>query len=285
MGQILFLFSLVLIIVLFLLQSVRVRSRERQIRELMEKIHELESQAALGRLLTGIAHDLSTPLGALGCAWQTRRQALDKLRVLLHSENHSDLDKAGIEKALKALEATRSVVDESLQRSQEMVRHLRNAGRGEPEDPQVIIVAGVMDSVLHILDHQFKSGVTVVNELDPALQVQIRPGALGRVFANLLVNAHQAMDGQGQISISSRVQQGNVHVVIRDSGPGLPEAGKDSLFCSGWTTKSCEQGSGLGLFISRETLQEFGGDIEAENHPSGGAQMTVWLPEATGKNQ
>ena len=65
----------------------------------------------------------------------------------------------------------------------------------------------------------------------------------------------------------------------------LPEAGKDSLFCSGWTTKSCEQGSGLGLFISRETLQEFGGDIEAENHPSGGAQMTVWLPEATGESQ
>lgn len=285
MGQILFLFSLVLILVLFLLQSVRVRDRNQQIRELTETMLELEKQAGLGRLLTGIAHDLSTPLGALGCAWHTRRQALDKLHEILNSENDGDLDTAGIQKVLKALDNTRTVVDESLERSLDMVQHLRKAGRGEPEAPQVIAIGEVMDGVLRILDYQFKSGITVVNELDPGLQVRVRPGGLGRVFANLLVNSLQAMEDRGEIRISSLVEQGNVHVIITDTGPGLPDAGEGTLFCSGWTTKGCEEGSGLGLFISREIMKGFEGDIIAANSPSGGAQMTVCLPVADGENQ
>ena len=285
MVQIIFLFSLVLIIVLFLLQSVRLREKSQQLQELMAQMHELEKQAGLGRLLTGIAHDLNTPLGALGCAWHTRRQALEKLRGMIESGNDPDLDSADIQKVLKALDNTRSVVDESLERSLEMVKHLRNVGRGEPEGPQVVSIRQVMDGVLRILDHQFKSGIKVVDELDAEYQVLVQPGELGRVFANLLVNAHQAMDGAGEIRLSSWIEQGNVYVRVTDSGPGLPGNGKKSIFCSGWTTKSCDQGSGLGLFISREIMQNFGGDITAENSSSGGAQMTVWLPVATGDNQ
>ncbi len=285
MAQILFLFSLVLIIVLFLLQSMRVRQRDQQINHLLEQFQELEKFAGLGRLLTGIAHDLSTPLGALGCAWQTRRQALEKLQTILNADDPNGLDKAGIEKSLKALDNTRDVVDASLERSLEMVKHLRKAGRGEPEDPHVITLGEVMDPVLRILDHQFKTGVTVVNELDPALEVKVRPGALSRVLANLLVNAQEAMDGEGEIRISSRVEQNQVYVMVQDNGPGLPTTADDSLFCSGWTTKGCQQGSGLGLFIARKIMQDFGGDIRAENHPSGGALMTIWLPLVAGDNQ
>ena len=105
------------------------------------------------------------------------------------------------------------------------------------------------------------------------------------MLANLLVNAQEAMDGEGEIRISSRVEQNQVYVMVQDNGPGLPTTADDSLFCSGWTTKGCQQGSGLGLFIARKIMQDFGGDIRAENHPSGGALMTIWLPLVAGDNQ
>ncbi len=285
MVQNIFLFSLVLIIVLFLIQSVRLRHRDQQIHKLMESMYELEKQAGFGRLLTGIAHDLNTPLGALGCAWQTRRQAYDKLRGIIESEGGSMQDPEGVQKVLKALDSTRRVVDESLERSLEMVKHLLRVGRGEPEDPVVVKVREVMEGILRILDHQFKSGVTVVNDLNPELQVLAQPGGLGRVFANLLVNAHQAMDGVGEIHIISRLEEGNVHVSITDSGPGLAEGSEHLLFRSGWSSKECDQGSGLGLFISREIMQGFGGDISAKNSSTDGACLTVWLPVAAGENQ
>ncbi len=285
MVQIIFLFSLVLIIVLFLLQSVRLREKSQQLQELMDQMQELEKQAGLGRLLTGIAHDLSTPLGALGCAWHTRRQALDKLRGAIESGNELDLDSTDIQKAFKALDNTHGVVDESLEQSFEMVKHLRNAGRGEPEGPQAVTVREVLDGVLRILNHQFKSGITVVDELAADYQVMVQPGELGRVFANLLVNAYDAMDGAGEIRITSWLEQGNVNIRVTDSGPGLPDVENKSLFSSGWTTKGCDQGTGLGLFISREIMQGYGGDIIAGNSSSGGAEMTVWLPVVTGDTQ
>lgn len=278
-------FSLVLIIVLFLIQSIRLRSRDRQAQILMQKMHEKEKQAGFGRMLTGIAHDLGTPLGALGCAWQTRRKALDKLRLLIQCEENSISDSEGVCKILKALDNTDGVLDESLERSLEMVKFLRKAGRGEPEGPRVVAAAEVMDGVLRLLDYQLKSGIKVTNELDPEFKVLVQPGELGRVFINLLVNAHEAMAGAGEIRIASRTDQGNLYISVGDNGPGLPENSAGSLFSSGWTTKGPDAGSGLGLYISREIMSGFGGGITAENNPGGGAEMTVWLPLVTGDNQ
>ncbi len=285
MVQIIMYVSLVLILALFLVQSVLLRRRTSQVNELLKQLQELDKQAGLGRLLTGIAHDLNTPLGALGCAMHTRGKALDKLRTILAAEGGADSDPAGVQKVLKALDDTRGVVGESMDRTLEMIDHLRKAGRGEPEGPVVLPAHDVMDRVLLLLNHHLKNGVTVVNELDPDVLVKVQPGGLGRVFANLLTNAIDAMEGKGNIHIRSCREAENICISISDSGPGLPTNDINSLFCSGWTTKECEKGSGLGLFISREIVEGFGGEITAANGPDGGAEMTVILPVSSGENQ
>ncbi len=172
-----------------------------------------------------------------------------------------------------------------MERTLAMIDHLRKAGRGEPEGPVVLPVGDVMDRVLRLLKHQLHNGVTVVNELDPDVLVNVQPGGLGRVFVNLLTNAMDAMEGEGKIHIQSRRQEDNICISITDSGQGLPSNGAESLFRSGWTTKGCEKGSGLGLFISREIIEGFGGEITAANGPNGGAELTVCLPVATEEEQ
>ena len=272
--------SLVLILILFIFQSMLLRRRNNQVNELVKQIKELDKQAGLGRLLTGIAHDLNTPIGALGCAMQTRNTALTKLRTILNAEGGAESDLAGVKKIFKALDETKPVVDESMDRTLDMINHLRKAGRGEPEGPVVIAVHEVMDRMLGILGHSIKNSVSIINEVNTADLVKVQPGELGRVFANVLSNSFDAMGGKGSIRISSRRQGDTVCIIIADNGPGFPTCSMESLFCSGWTTKNGDQGSGLGLYISQEIMNSFGGTISAANGENGGAEMTLCLPLA-----
>ncbi len=107
------------------------------------------------------------------------------------------------------------------------------------------------------------------------------PGPLGQVFLNLILNAQQAIEGPGRIWVSSGVENGRVVVKVSDSGPGLPDGCRDKLFSPGWTTKSEDEGTGLGLYISRRIVERHDGTIEAGNDESGGAVFVVTLPAAS----
>lgn len=281
MEQTLLYSSLVLILILFVIQAIVLHKRGRQIHSMLKHIQEMDKEAALGRVLVGVAHDLKTPLGALGCAMHTRRQALDKLGRILADEGGSAADPTGTGKAVKALESTDLVVSESLKRSLDMVQKLSKAGRGEPEEPVLLPAREVLESVLRILDYRFKDKISVVNELDAAVLVKVQPGGLGRVFANLLVNAADALEDEGEIRITQVEADGKTRIVIADNGPGLPSGKENELFSSGWTTKCSEEGSGLGLFISREIMRGFEGDLEAGRSAAGGAAMTLVFPAAS----
>jgi C4-dicarboxylate-specific signal transduction histidine kinase len=81
--------------------------------------------------------------------------------------------------------------------------------------------------------------------------------------------------------VFSGVESGQIVVKVSDNGPGLPEGCLGKLFSPGWTTKSEEEGTGLGLFISRRIVERHGGKIEAGNNESGGAVFVVTLPPAS----
>jgi two-component system NtrC family sensor kinase len=104
------------------------------------------------------------------------------------------------------------------------------------------------------------------------------------VVVNLIVNAAQAMQGQGQLflSLASHTKDGQTGavLVVRDTGPGISPENLDTVFNPFFTTKTAE-GTGLGLSISQTLIQHLGGLISAANAPDGGAEFTVWLPAAT----
>jgi len=108
-------------------------------------------------------------------------------------------------------------------------------------------------------------------------------GEIQQVVVNLIVNAAQAMQGQGQLflSLASRINDGQpgAVLVVRDTGPGIPPDVLDAVFNPFFTTKTA-QGTGLGLSISQTLIQRLGGIISATNSPEGGAEFTVWLPSA-----
>jgi len=123
------------------------------------------------------------------------------------------------------------------------------------------------------------AGVTLRREKRGAPLPDLRVDAekIKQVVINLVQNAIEAMPGGGAVTVESGLWDGRVRVVVRDSGPGLPE-GLD-VFQLFVTTKA--RGTGLGLSIAQQIVLEHGGEISAESSPGQGAIFTVTLPSAT----
>lgn len=279
--------SLVLVLLLFVVQTVRLQRRERHFQVLADSIESQEKMAAMGRLLAGIAHELNTPLGAVSCSMDLAKRALVKMGEALEETDRIGLD-AGAEenlirarKALKIVEDNEPILDQALLRIGQLVRQLRLVGRGDHDDPVPVDVNALIEGTLVLLTHELKQDVTMDLQLGNISPVNGWPGPLGQVFLNLILNAQQAIEGPGRISVVSGVENGRVVVKVSDSGPGLPDGCREKLFSPGWTTKSEDEGTGLGLFISRRIVERHDGTIEAGNDESGGAVFVVSLPAAS----
>jgi signal transduction histidine kinase len=96
-----------------------------------------------------------------------------------------------------------------------------------------------------------------------------------QVFFNVLLNASQAMDYEGTVTIGTRLEVGRVRVTIRDSGPGLPGDAAETIFEPFYTTRA--QGTGLGLAIVKKIVQAHHGEVEAATGPHGGAEFRIHL--------
>ena len=101
---------------------------------------------------------------------------------------------------------------------------------------------------------------------------------LNQVFMNLLVNAAQAIEDKGTVTIRTWVDNGQVDVRIVDTGQGISSEHLEHIFDPGWTTKSRGVGTGLGLSISYNIVENHGGKLLVESMPGAGATFTVHLP-------
>ena len=104
------------------------------------------------------------------------------------------------------------------------------------------------------------------------------PRRLNQVFLNILVNAKQAVEVTGEISITTFQKDHKVHVAIRDNGVGIPEENLEKVFDPGFTTKGVRVGTGLGLSICYQIIQDHKGEIKVESRVGEGSTFTVMLP-------
>ncbi|MCX7017021.1 MAG: ATP-binding protein [Candidatus Sumerlaeota bacterium] len=129
---------------------------------------------------------------------------------------------------------------------------------------------------------QYERGaVKLTLESPPALPlVHAPPYRLIQVFSNLALNAYEAMSGKGELRIVMRQRGDRIEVVVADSGPGIPLELQSKIFAPFFSTKAEGDGAGLGLYISRQIVEELGGDIRLDSKDGLGAAFTVSLPIA-----
>jgi signal transduction histidine kinase len=135
---------------------------------------------------------------------------------------------------------------------------------------------------VELISHQaFFHNINIVQRLDPLLpQIVGEPGQLQQVFTNLLLNAADAMNGQGQITITTRpsLPGDGIILTFTDTGSGISPDIRDKIFEPFFTTKPPGKGTGLGLSIVYGVIQRHGGTITADSPREGGTTFTVKLP-------
>lgn len=166
----------------------------------------------------------------------------------------------------------------AVERASKVVFALKSYARYDQSDTmlEANVTEGI-DVVLTIYHNQLKRGIEVTKNYQSVPNILCLPDELNQVWTNLIHNAIQAMDNQGELAISVFQQNDQVVVQITDSGPGIPEKIKERIFEPFFTTKPAGEGSGLGLDIVRKIVAKHQGKIEVDSQP-GHTTFSVILP-------
>ncbi|HET6439477.1 MAG TPA: ATP-binding protein [Anaeromyxobacter sp.] len=230
-------------------------------REVTRRLFHAEKMSAVGQLAGGVAHEINNPLGGILAFAQ-----------LMSREDRSAEDMENLRLIQDAANRAKRIVESLLRFS----RRPREEEKGPVPLPQVV------EDALFLLSSQLKEGRTeVIRRCSPAVAMG-NANQLQQIVVNLLVNALQAMNGEGTVTIlTGEAGPGRVQLTVTDTGPGVrPEIAK-RIFEPFFTTKPEGQGTGLGLSICYQIAEEHGGAIRVESGGDRGACFVLELPAAT----
>lgn len=231
-----------------------------EVTTLEQRLHRAEHQAAIGKLARGIAHELNSPLDGV---LRYTHLALEQLRDDSPVREYLVHVKEGLDRMVRAvrafLEFSRQVTTP--------VNRLANLNM-------------LVEDALLLVQHRAKfQQVQIVKQYDPSLPV-VLDGGLQHAFVNLIKNAFDAMPRGGTLTITTRSNEGFVHVEFEDSGTGIPEEIRSRIFEPFFSTKPIHQGNGLGLIIAQEVVERSRGNIEFSSQVGAGTIFRIHLPIA-----
>ena len=203
----------------------------RLLRETQSQLFMQEKMASLGDLVSGVAHEMNTPLGAAKSMHDTLVRATEKLRQTLATDYPDAYgDVRTVQPVLKTMADANRIVSEGIERVSGIVASLRNFARLDEAEFQTVDIHEGIDSALTLLESQMGEKVAVVKNYGDIEPVYCAPGQLNQVFMHLLKNALQAIEETGEITISTSGADDMVYVRIRDTGVGIPPAQLDRIF-------------------------------------------------------
>jgi len=229
--------------------------------QLEEQLQISEKMASIGLLAAGVAHEVNTPLTGISSYTQ----------MLLQQAEASDPSTKVLEK-----------IERQTFRAAKIVNGLLNLARPAQVDSGPCDINVVINDVLSLLEHQFRTGsIQVRKELaGSAPVVQGIEHKLQQVFLNLFLNARDAMPKGGWLTIVSRQDRNGAVVEVGDTGSGIPPDQLSRIYDPFFTTKAIGKGTGLGLSITYGIVQEHGGSITCDSQIGQGTRFTIHLPLA-----
>jgi signal transduction histidine kinase len=235
-----------------------------ELRIKQQQLVQSEKLAALGTLLSGVAHELNNPLSNISTSAQILAEELDnpdhdfKRNLLQQIESQSD-------------------------KARDIVRTLLEFSRIKEFNKERLRLAGLVRESILLIRGQVPSGVEIAVEVPDDLEIIADKQRLQQVLLNLIKNGIDATGGQGHIWVTARrtsadEQEGEVEIMVEDDGPGIDRELLNRIFDPFFTTKDVGKGSGLGLFVVHDIVEWHGGAINVDSRLGVGTTFTIWLP-------
>lgn len=271
-----------------------VRRKEEAINKVENMLLHSEKMASLGVISTGIAHEINTPLAfvssnirqlsentrTLARALTLARRIIgqDALGAALQQQDHA-IQPSELAHALEDLPQLVQETGEGLERIQKIVSDLKFFAHVGSDSFQPVDLHRCIESALRLARYETRRGIEVVRHFEQSdVRVLGSEPQLSQVFVNLIINAAQALNGKGRITITTRINLQSFSIRVADNGPGIHADALDNIFEPFFTTKGLGTGTGLGLAISQDIIKRHKGNISVASTPNVGTTFLIHLP-------
>ncbi len=276
------------------------RKEKEEQESLVKKLQEAQSQllqsekmASIGQLAAGVAHEINNPVGYVNSNLSTLKQYVADLFCLLDDYEQVEVALGAAEHFKKVreikeqieLDYLRKDLQDLLRESQDgvmrvkqIVQDLKDFSHVDEAEWQWADIHAGLDSTLNIVHNELKYKSEVIKEYGDLPEVECIISQLNQVFMNLLLNAAQAIEEHGTITVRSGCDGEGVWVEIEDSGSGMDETTRKRIFDPFFTTKPVGKGTGLGLSLSYNIIKKHKGRIKVASEVGKGTIFHIWLP-------
>ena len=287
-----------------------VRARTKALEDEMSKRARVEAELrmthkleAIGRLASGIAHEINTPIQYVGDHLQFLREGTLELlsaattmactanaqrsaaNASLVEELVAIANRIDLEFLAKAMPESLASAEDGVGRIAKIVRAMKELAHPGSRELAAVDLARVIEGAVDVSARTRRDLVDIECALPPLPRIRGYADDLGQVFINIIVNAVQAMEDQperrGRLVIDARVDGEEVVIAIADNAGGIPEAARENVFDPFFTTKDIGRGTGQGLAISRSiVVDRHGGKLTFETETGAGTTFSIRLPIA-----
>ncbi|MFP3983291.1 MAG: sensor histidine kinase [Desulfurivibrionaceae bacterium] len=225
-----------------------------------------EKLASLGTLLSGVAHELNNPLSNISTSTQILAEEIDGDDTELKKE------------MLKQM-------NEQSDKARDIVKNLLEFSRAREYKSQAVDLKKLLDETLVLIRGQIPTEVEIIVEITEEIRIEADKQKLQQALLNLIKNSIDAVGKHGKIWVSAHVLldsnsgEEEIELMVEDNGPGIEPDKLKKIFDPFYTTKDVGHGSGLGLYIVHDIVENHGGKMEVNSQAGQGTNFTIWLPK------
>jgi signal transduction histidine kinase len=257
--------------------KIRRSEAEKKEAEFRERIKQQmavnERLVALGTIATGVAHEINNPLAIIqdSAGWVKQ--------ILAKPEMDSIPRRNDFEKALDRIQSS---VDRARRITQQLLQVVKTQSTeiSDPTNMKKVDLEKLVKECITLIELEASYKKININfeSFEQPLVVQTDPYQLAQVLLNLLTNAIQATGAGGRITVAMNASQEQVDISVKDTGCGISQENISKIFEPFFSTKPAGEGTGMGLYISKEIVVKLGGKMMVESQPGSGTVFTITLP-------
>lgn len=249
-----------------------VKSKD-QIQQQQGQLIQSEKMASVGMLTAAITHEINTPMGAINSNVQ-----LEDMLIGSFAMNPLIMENEELSAGLSQLKEVNDINLIACSRIIEIIKSLKTFSRIDQSDFQEADINEGIRSVLVLTRNLTKNRIVIHEDYGDLPPIRCFPGQLNQVIMNIVVNATQAIEGEGELYIQTYQKDRDVYISIRDTGVGIKPEDINKLYDPGYTTKGVGVGLGLGLYLSYNIMKNHNGDITVNSDLGKGAQFILRIP-------